>query len=155
MNCRKIWFCADKDNLDLAKLQQLLNLTAFWAQGRSQEDLAIAISNSDPVITVWDDHKLIGFGRATSDAVFRATIWDVVIHPDYRQLGLGTKLVESLLSHPRLNRVEKVYLMTTYQQKFYEKIGFSVNQTTTMMIENQSCFYPKATETSEIVTVSH
>ena len=138
MDCRQIQFCALKDRLDLYQLQELFNLTAFWAQGRSLEDLSVAISNSDPVISVWDETKLIGFARATSDGIYRANIWDVVIHPDYRQLGLGTKLVESILSHPRLSRVEKVYLMTTHQQHFYQKIGFSPNETTTMVIENRS-----------------
>lgn len=138
MDCRQIQFCALKDRLDLSQLQELFNLTAFWAQERSLEDLSVAISNSDPVISVWDQTQLIGFGRATSDGIYRANIWDVVIHPDYRQLGLGTKLVESILSHPRLSRVEKVYLMTTHQQHFYQKIGFSPNETTTMVIENRS-----------------
>lgn len=138
MDSRPIQFCALKDRLDLSQLQELFNLTAFWAQGRSLEDLSIAISNSDPVISVWDETKLIGFARATSDGIYRANIWDVVIHPDYRQLGLGTKLVESILSHPCLSRVEKVYLMTTHQQHFYQKIGFSPNETTTMVIENRS-----------------
>ena len=138
MDCRQIQFCALKDRLDLSLLQELFNLTAFWAQERSLEDLSVAISNSEPVISVWDKTKLIGFARATSDGIYRANIWDVVIHPDYRQLGLGTKLVESILSHPRLSRVEKVYLMTTHQEHFYQKIGFSPNETTTMVIENRS-----------------
>ena len=138
MDCRQIQFCALKDRVDLSLLQELFNLTAFWAQERSLEDLSVAISNSEPVISVWDKTKLIGFARATSDGIYRANIWDVVIHPDYRQLGLGTKLVESILSHPRLNQVEKVYLMTTHQEHFYQKIGFSPNETTTMVIENRS-----------------
>jgi N-acetylglutamate synthase-like GNAT family acetyltransferase len=80
---------------------------------------------------------LIGFSRATSDGIYRATIWDVVIHPDYRGAGLGRKLVETVLSHPRMNRVERVYLMTTHQQSFYERIGFQCNSTTTMVLYNQ------------------
>ncbi|MDB9312552.1 GNAT family N-acetyltransferase [Spirulina sp. CS-785/01] len=111
---------------------------AFWAADRNLEDLQIAIANSDPVISVWDDDKLIGFARATSDGVFRATIWDVVIHPDYQGLGLGRKLVETLISHPKMNRVERTYLMTTYQQSFYERIGFQENGTTTMVLHNSA-----------------
>jgi N-acetylglutamate synthase-like GNAT family acetyltransferase len=77
---------------------------------------------------------MMGFARATSDGVYRATIWDVVIHPDYQGLGLGRKLVETVLAHPHINRVEKVYLMTTNEQNFYGRIGFEENQTTTMVI---------------------
>ncbi|UKP00096.1 GNAT family N-acetyltransferase [Nostoc sp. UHCC 0870] len=123
--------------IDLYQLQELFDLAAFWAKGRSIEDLSIAITNSDPVISVWDAEKLIGFARATSDGIYRATIWDVVIHPEYQGTGLGSKLVETVLSHPRM-QVERVYLMTTHQQKFYEKIGFQANSTTTMVLDNQS-----------------
>ncbi|MUL37617.1 GNAT family N-acetyltransferase [Gloeocapsopsis dulcis] len=123
--------------INLHHLHKLFQVAAFWAQDRSLEDLSIAISNSKPVISVWDGEKLIGFARATSDGVYRATIWDVVIHPDYRGAGLGRKLVESVLSHPHMNRVERVYLMTTHQQSFYEQIGFECNSSTTMVLCNQ------------------
>ena len=116
----------------------MFTLGAFWAKERNIEDLAEAIKNSEPVIAVWNKQQLIGFARATSDGVYRGTIWDVVIHPDFRGTGLGSKLVETVLSHPRMNKVERVYLMTTHQQKFYEKIGFEHNSSTTMVIYNRS-----------------
>ncbi len=123
--------------IDLHQLQQLFRVAAFWARDRRIEDLAIAIANSRPVVSVWQDDRLIGFARTTSDGVYRATIWDVVIHPDYQGAGLGRKLVETVLMHPHVNRVERVYLMTTHQQQFYERIGFHVNDTTTMVLHNQ------------------
>ncbi|NMF66831.1 GNAT family N-acetyltransferase [Brasilonema octagenarum UFV-E1] len=136
----QIRFSDRKSKIDLYQIQQLLNISAFWANNRSIEDLGIAIANSDPVITVWDGERLIGFARATSDCVYRATIWDVAIHPEYRDTGLGSKLVETVLSHPRMNRVERVYLMTTHKQRFYERIGFQQNSTTTMVLYNQPKF---------------
>jgi N-acetylglutamate synthase-like GNAT family acetyltransferase len=57
-------------------------------------------------------------------------------------VGLGRKLVETVLSHPLMNRVERVYLMTTHQQRFYERIGFEENSTTTMVLYNQPEFNP-------------
>ncbi|WP_414543761.1 GNAT family N-acetyltransferase [Nostoc sp. CCY0012] len=137
MNYPQIQF-SDRSEIDLYQLQELFNIAAFWAKGRSIEDLGIAIANSKPVITIWDRERLIGFARATSDGIYRATIWDVVIHPEYRGTGLGSKLVETVLSHPQVRKVERVYLMTTHQQEFYEKIGFQTNATTTMVLHNQS-----------------
>jgi N-acetylglutamate synthase-like GNAT family acetyltransferase len=137
MDCRHIQFCDSKSKLDYHQLQELFRLGAFWAGDRRSEDLEVAIANSEPVISVWDGERLIGFARATSDGIYRATIWDVVIHPDYQGAGLGRKLVETVLSHPRMNRVERVYLMTTHQQRFYERIGFETNSTTTMVLYNQ------------------
>ncbi|MFN6472643.1 MAG: GNAT family N-acetyltransferase [Nostoc sp. SerVER01] len=136
MNNPQIQFSNRKSEIDLYQLQELLNISAFWAKGRSIEDLSIAIANSEPVICVWDSQRLIGFARATSDGIYRATIWDVVIHPEYRNSGLGSNLVETVLSHPRMRWVERVYLMTTHQQEFYKKIGFQPNTTTTMVLHN-------------------
>lgn len=138
MDCRHIQFCTNPDRIDLSQLQQLFNLAAFWAQARSLSDLEIALAHSKPVVSMWDRDRLIGFARATSDGIYRATIWDVVVHPDYQGFGLGRKLVETVLSDPHICRVERVYLMTTYQQSFYERIGFQVNASTTMVLHNQS-----------------
>lgn len=118
----------------LQQLQKLFQADAFWAKDRSIENLAVAIANSKPVISVWKQDRLIGFARATSDGVYRATLWDVVVHPDYRRSGLGRKLVEAVLAHPHMHRVERIYLMTTHQQHFYERIGFQLNSSTTMVL---------------------
>ncbi len=138
MDNRHIRFCDRSDQVDLWQLYELFKIGAFWAKERSREDLAVAIANSDPVVTVWDVDRLIGHARATSDVVYRATIWDVVIHPDYRGTGLGRKLVQTVLAHPRVCNVERVYLMTTHQQQFYEHIGFEYNSSTTMVLQNQT-----------------
>jgi N-acetylglutamate synthase-like GNAT family acetyltransferase len=131
-----------REAVDIPQLQALCNQAAFWAKDRQPEDLAIAIANSYPVISAWDGDQMIGFARATSDGVYRATIWDVVVHPDYQGAGIGRKLVETLLSHPQIARVERVYLMTTNQQRFYEKIGFEVNPSTTMVLHYQPLELP-------------
>jgi len=130
---QNIEFCIDKAKVNFEQLQELFNLSAFWAQDRTIKDLETVISNSNPVVTVWDGGKLIGFARANSDGIYRATIWDVVIHQDYQGRGLGAELIKIMLSDPLLAKVEKIYLMTTHQQKFYQRMGFVENQTTTMV----------------------
>jgi len=132
-----IQFCIGRDRADIVQIQELFKAAAFWARERKIEDWEIAIGNSEPVVTVWDGSRAIGFARATSDGIYRATIWDVAIHPDYQGAGLGRQLVQTVLSHPRMCRVERVYLMTTYKQSFYERIGFQQNTSTTMVLENQ------------------
>lgn len=144
-DCRHVQFCMHDDSsqsahqatIDLEQVQQLFRDTAFWARDRQIEEWQVAIANSKPVVTAWDGSRLIGFARATSDGIFRATIWDVAIHPYYQGAGLGRRLVETVLMHPHVNRAERVYLMTTNQQKFYERIGFEENSSTTMILFNQ------------------
>ncbi|MBU6229540.1 MAG: GNAT family N-acetyltransferase [Cyanobacteria bacterium REEB459] len=136
MNCSTIQFkyIDQVCQSDLAQLISLFQAAAFWARDRSEQDMAAAIAHSHPVVTAWDRQRLMGFARATSDGVFRATIWDVVIDPDYQGSGLGRKMVETLVSHPHMSRVERIYLMTTNQQGFYHRIGFQENPSTTLVL---------------------
>ena len=108
MNSSQIQFDTGPKQIDLSQLQELFKLEALWPKERRVEDLESALSNSEPVVSAWDGEKMIGFARATSDGIYRAIIWDVVIHPDYRGDGLGQKLLGTLLNHPRMNRVEKI-----------------------------------------------
>ncbi len=133
---QSIQFSDRKADIDLHQLQALFNKSAFWAINRQIEDLQIAIDRSEPVISVWDENSTIGFARATSDGVYRATIWDVIIDPNYQRLGLGRKLVETVLDDPCMKRVERIYLSTTHQQSFYERLGFELNSSTTMVRVN-------------------
>jgi ribosomal protein S18 acetylase RimI-like enzyme len=136
MNAHSIRFCDRHVDIDIQQLQELLNRSAFWAIDRRVEDLQVAIERSEPVVSVWDEDKLIGFARATSDGIYRASIWDVAIDPDYQRLGLGRKLVETVLAHPYMQRVERIYLFTTHHQHFYERLGFVTNTSTTMVLTN-------------------
>ena len=146
MDCSHIQFCIQDETagepgsreIDLQQLQQLFQQTAFWASDRRIEDWEMwQFATASLLSSVWDGDRLIGFARATSDGIYRATIWDVAIHPDYQGAGLGRKLVETVLMHPHVNRVERVYLTTTHQQSFYERIGFECNSSTTMVLVNQ------------------
>ncbi|WP_320663651.1 GNAT family N-acetyltransferase [Prochlorococcus sp. MIT 1223] len=110
----------------LKKLQELLQQNTFWAKNRSHKALKIMLSNSSVVISIWKGTRLVGFGRANSDGIFRATLWDVVIANDSQGLGIGRILVEALLKAPQLQKVEKVYLMTTNCSEFYEQLGFKI-----------------------------
>ncbi|CCQ49198.1 GNAT family N-acetyltransferase [Crocosphaera watsonii WH 8501] len=152
MDCSNIQFSLQKSKIDYQQLQMLFNQAAFWARERTIKDLKTAVLNSNPVVTIWDDQTMIGFCRGTSDGVYRATIWDVVIHKEYQGLGLGRKLVETALSHPLMSQVERVYLMTTYQQKFYQKIGFQENQSTTMVLQNTYDLNPISLGDSSMIT---
>jgi N-acetylglutamate synthase-like GNAT family acetyltransferase len=144
VDCRSVQLRIGPDFVDLVQLQTLFNEVAFWARDRSLEDLQTALDHSDPIVSAWDSDRMIGFARATSDGVYRATIWDVVVNSNYQGAGIGRTLVQTLITHPRLSRVERTYLMTTNQQRFYERIGFEENQSTTMVLHSQPLVLPQS-----------
>ena len=121
---------------NLTQLQGLLNEHSFWARGRSRHELRKMLKRSDAVVSAWKDSRLIGFGRATSDGIFRAALWDVVVAADCQGKGLGRRVVEALLQEPALIEVERVYLMTTNSAAFYEQIGFKSVESQRLMQRN-------------------
>jgi GNAT superfamily N-acetyltransferase len=123
-----------KDDLLAVEIQNLFDAGAFWAQGRRIGDIERMVELSNPVVSARSESRLVGFARATGDAVYRAVIWDVVVDPAHQGQGIGRQLVETLIAHPLLNTVERVYLMTTFQQGFYEQLGFVKNASTTMVL---------------------
>ena len=117
----------------LKKLKNLLDNEAFWAVNRSEKNLRKMLSNSSEVISLWSKNKLIGFGRATSDHVFRAVLWDIVIKSEYKGHGLGKMIVNSLLKRKSIKNVQKVYLMSTNNSGFYKQLGFKISDDQNLM----------------------
>ena len=111
----------------LTQLQSFLNENTFWARGRNKQQLRKMLTHSTIVVSLWDHNKLIGFGRATSDFVFRAVLWDIVIAPDRQGLGMGKLIIDAILTNKKIKSVEKIYLMTTNCSEFYKQLGFKTN----------------------------
>ena len=117
----------------IKKLQTLLEANTTWANQRSRKDIKQMLCSSDVVVSVWKGARLIGFGRATSDKVYRAVLWDIVVDKKHQKFGIGKNIVKSLLSNQLILNVEKVYLMTTNFGKFYSKMGFKFEENQNLM----------------------
>ena len=118
----------------LKKLQVLFNQNTLWAKDRTIYQIRRMLANSNVIITLWYKDDLIGFGRATTDQVYRAVLWDIVVSKDLQRVGLGKIIVEELLKDKKINSVEKVYLMTTNSKDFYNQLGFKVINNQTLMM---------------------
>lgn len=121
----------------LLKLRRLLNKHAFWARGRSPRQLRQMLKGSQVIVSLWRGKRMVGFGRASSDGIYRAVLWDVVVAGDLQGRGLGRRVVEALLASPKLRQVERVYLMTTNSNGFYEQMGFDTVFTQHLLIRKQ------------------
>ena len=119
------------------KLKNLFDRNAFWARKRSINNLKIMLSHSDVIVSIWIDRNIIAFGRATTDRIFRATLWDVVVDKEFQALGLGKLIVESILENSLISKAERVYLMTTNCKTFYESLHFKQDNKQTLMFYNK------------------
>ncbi|WHY73477.1 GNAT family N-acetyltransferase [Fictibacillus enclensis] len=85
-------------------------------------------SNSSHVAAAYADSRLAGLGRALSDGVFNAAIYDVIIHPQFQRKGVGKLVLEDLLN--QLKDISCVHLIsTTSNEPFYEKAGLKSAKT--------------------------
>lgn len=110
-------------DVDIQQLQTLYH-HAPWTAGRSADGIKRMLENTDYVFSAWDDLKLVGFARVLTDRIYRATLWDVVVHPDYQGQGVGESLMKTVLSHPVLSKIQKFWLNTRDKQAFYKRFGF-------------------------------
>lgn len=108
----------------LIKLRRLFQKHAFWAENRTTSDLKKMLAGSTVVVSLWRGKRIVGFGRAHSDGIHRAVLWDVVVAGDLQGRGLGRRVVEALLAAPAIRNAERVYLMTTNSAGFYKQLGF-------------------------------
>lgn len=71
----------------------------------------------------YDEDNIAGFGRALSDGVFNAAIYDVVVDEHYQNKGIGQKVIKNLLA--QLDDISCVHLVSTAgNEEFYRKVGF-------------------------------
>ena len=122
---------SEKKHLSPEKLLKLFH-QAPWAKSRTLEDAREMLRHTDVALCAWDGDQLIGFGRVLTDFVYRATIWDVIVDQAYHRQGIGTEIVQRILSHPRLRKVELFWLCTR-RPGFYEKLGFTSKEQTGMV----------------------
>lgn len=77
---------------------------------------------SASVVFVFDDQQLIGFGRAISDGLIQAAIYDVAVLPSYQGLGIGKQIIERIVeSLPGCNFI---LYASPGKELFYEKLRF-------------------------------
>tara|TARA_Y100001968_G_scaffold317588_1_gene346809 strand:- start:266 stop:745 length:480 start_codon:yes stop_codon:yes gene_type:complete len=119
----------------IKKLQNLFQENAFWAEERSTNNIRKMLANSSGVVSIWDNLKLIGFGRVTTDSIYRAVIWDVVVDKKYQGSGIGKIVIEEILNLKKLQNIDKIYLMTTNHTEFYIQMGFKIQKNQNLMIK--------------------
>jgi ribosomal protein S18 acetylase RimI-like enzyme len=69
--------------------------------------------------------KAIGMGRVISDGVSDGYIQDVVVLPSYRGMGIGVRILKTLLNYCLENKLQWIGLIAEPKTKsFYSPLGF-------------------------------
>ena len=88
-----------------------------------------ALANTMYSVSVYDDDKIIGYGRIIGDGICFLYIHDVMVIPKYQNKKVGSQIMNKLLEKVNLIKREnpyvRVYLGASKgKEKFYERFGF-------------------------------
>ena len=88
-----------------------------------------ALANTMYSVSVYDDDKIIGYGRIIGDGICFLYIHDVMVIPRYQNKKIGSQIMNKLLEKVNQIKIEnpyvRVYLGASKgKEKFYERFGF-------------------------------
>lgn len=115
----------DYRGLDLDQLNSLFSKVGF--PKREKGKLLVALENTMVLLFVREvkSGHVVGFARATGDAVFNAIIWDVVVDPSFQGLGLGKAIMERIMARVLSKGVCNIALYAEPNVVgFYRPLGF-------------------------------
>lgn len=128
----KITYSRECTSIDWNEIPQILN-----AAGMSYSDPEVhkkAFNNSYITVFAFDNGKLIGFGRAISDGVYQAAIYDLAILPEYQGKGIGKELLKKITeSIPNCNYI---LYAAPGKEGFYAKSNFRKMRTAMALFNN-------------------
>lgn len=109
--------------LDVTLIHNFL-VSSYWAEGIPFDVMRRSIENSLP-FGVYDGGKQVGFARVVSDYATFAYLADVFILESHRGRGLSKRLMEVIMTHPKLQGLRRWHLVTRDAHGLYRQSGFS------------------------------
>lgn len=116
-----------ENNKNLEEFNFLYNAVGW---GTYNEDISkIALENTFYSVSIYDENKIIGYGRIIGDNICFLYIQDIMVLPEYQGKKIGTMIMNKLLEKTaevrKINADLRVYLRASKnKEKFYEKFGF-------------------------------
>ncbi len=117
---------ADDEVVPIADLVDLYEAVGWLIHAADPDAAARAVDRSTYVVTARSpEGDLVGLARCLSDDVTLMHLVEVLVHPRYRRLGVGTTMVAACLR--RFDHVRQTVLLTDDQpgaHRFHRSVGF-------------------------------
>jgi GNAT superfamily N-acetyltransferase len=76
-------------------------------------------------LAAYDGETLVGFGRVVTDHPLQATIYDMIVLPEYQGQGIGSEILHRLVRTCAEHGIRDVHLFCAEGMRaFYERRGF-------------------------------
>jgi len=117
-------------DLDYEKVVDLFFAVHFLRFPEKRETYKQAIEkafrNSQYIVSVFDGDELIGFVRVLTDETLFATVWNMIVKPEYQKHGIGKILIDKCLE--KYPNVHFFLIADDNVVGFYEKSGFKLHK---------------------------
>lgn len=114
----------DKSKLNISLIHDYLSNQSYWAKNRSLEKVKRSIEHS-LCFGVYENDQQVGFARVSTDYTIFAWIMDVFILEEYRGKGYSKQLMNAILSHEKLQDLQRWGLATDDAHGLYQQFGFT------------------------------
>ena len=126
-------FYDSKLAVNACELQSLYHYTE-WGHSRGLEGIRAMIEGTSLCFSARHEDRLVGFCRIITDFVYRASLWDVIVHPAHQGKGLGSALVDYALTHPAIRNIPIVMAYTNEWMRFLQGRGFETRKGLMMLM---------------------
>lgn len=115
----------DPDRLDRGWIHRVISTDAYWAEGRTREDMDLAIDHSVPYGLYDSGGRQLAFARLVTDRAYFAWLSDVFVDREARGKGLSKLLVARIVADAEEMRLKRIVLATGDAQGLYGQFGFT------------------------------
>ena len=111
----------DSNTVDWRQVAATLKEVGMGHHAPEVHEQAFAASHT--TVFAWQGEAMIGFGRAISDGVCHAALYDVAVRPAFQGQGIGTRIVAAILAGlPPTCTV--ILFASPGKEPFYRTLGF-------------------------------
>src|SRR5690348_2590424 len=110
----------DRARIDVDAVLAMLH-ASHWGGAMTRRSLERAIANSVCVGVYDASGNQLAFARAVTDLATYAYLTDVIVAEHARGRGLGSWMMEVLLTHPDLQGLRRIALWTRSAKRLYER----------------------------------
>ena len=111
-------------DMDFDRIHPWLSTDAYWAMGRTRDNIETAARNSLNFGIFTSDGQQVAYARVLTDHANFGWLADVYVDRDHRGRGVGRMLVDGVVEHLEPIGLSRVLLATRDAHEVYARVGF-------------------------------
>lgn len=114
-----------KDDItpDTDQIIEVYNSSGLNRPTNDKERIKSMYSNSNLIVSAWDNDKLVGVARSLTDFCYCCYLSDLAVRKEYQKNGIGKKLIE-ITKKCIGEQVSLILLAAPEAMEYYPKVGF-------------------------------